>query len=429
MKNLILLSILAILIFVANSLFKNEHEKDYAPNAFAITNDFDAIELPNVKIVRNGEVAYLENGLYPVDQQLLKTIISYLQLLKKDTLVKENEITKEELENYFKNSFVVKYKEAGKTTLYKFGALNQYTGRILVEIVEDNVSQLYFVQDHNVAPRAYQDISQAATQKFDVLKKLIFIDKKQIFSKIIFSEELLNQVVRLKFLSENRPEYIVDLTLKTTIPAIPNGINYDQVKFETILDDFFNIMADDIFIDAKKANLGKEIASIILTRKDGKEQQVKLYNGLADTPGFYITSTFSTFIFKLKQLDKKYFYTTAKDFWDLKFRLPNFEKEILFKDGIKKINFKLSNSVESLWFKQLEQMGLPADDYILANDRLRSPKLVDKVFDLNIGQANYSFYYDRSNWFVFDPIVKVYYVFNPLKFPPNLNTKKFLNGL
>jgi hypothetical protein len=427
-NNLILLAVLSCLLFISNKFFKDSYETKLTDSNLKIDRQFDRLILPNITIVRNQKLYFLNKGLYPIDTQLFDTVIDYLQKLIKESEVKANEINADFEKTYFESSINFKTLYANKLTEYIVGKLNPYTGRIALKIIKGNDIRVFFLRDDNVTPKVYKTLLQAASSKYAVLKHFLQLSKKQIFNKTIFSQTALKETQVITFKNSLRPLFNIEIDTKKTYPMAPIGVEYQEDKIQNITKYLENIKADDIFPIAAKEVLKKYLGQIILERENGKRFEVSLYQGMGKNPGHYVHASYLQFIYKLRALDKKLFFMNKADFWVLNWKLPKLDKGILMQDTTQKFSYIFDNSLLSQWLKQLATLGIRASELIAADDKFRRPSSKSYILSFIKKTVEYRVYFDRLNWFVFDPRVDQYYVFDKSDFPPKFEQKLFMKN-
>lgn len=424
MKNLLLLSFLSLLLFIANKFFKKEYETKFSANHLQVSMEFESITLPNITVRHNHGTYFIADGLYPVDTHLLGSLINYLQKIQKETPA--NDLTESEVREYLKQSIQLTYKDKVSERTYRFGAINPYSGRALLEVTQKEVKNYYFIKDENPAPKAYKTLAQAAVQKYAVLKQLVTMSKKQIFHKQVFTPQVIKGLEVVNIKNNLRPLLTLDINTGRTLPESPDGIKYKEENIKNFAEYLLSLKADEIYPISTKINLKKYLGMIELKTSSGKSSEIKLYQGLGAEPGFYVHANYLQFIYKLRALDKKLFFFNAQDFWDLTWKLPSLEKKVVISDKKKVYEYPVSSDVVSQWLLQTSQIGQVASQIISESDKFRKPKPNSFVLTLNTRGTDYTFYYDQQNWYVYDSILKQYFVFDKAQIPPGFEQKKFL---
>lgn len=424
MKNLFLLIFLGFLLFVANKYFRKGYETKVSANHLQVSMDFESITLPKVTVRHNHGTYFLADGLYPVDTHLLNSLISYLQKIQKETPA--HDLTEGEIKEYLKESIQLTYKDKVAERTYRFGRINPYSGRALLEITENKNKSYYFIRDENPAPKAYKTLSQAAVQKYAVLKQLVTMSKKQIFHKQIFTPQVLNGLETVVIKNNLRPLLTLEINEGKTYPESPNGIKYKEENIKNFAEYLMNLKADEVYPISTKVTLKKYMGMIELKTSNGKSSEIKLYQGLGSGPGYYVHANYLQFVYKLRPLDKELFFFNAQDFWDLTWKLPTLDKKVTIRDKTKMYEYPIGNDVVSQWLLQTVRIGQTASQIINENDKFRKPKPNTFVLALNVQGAEYKFYYDQQNWYVYDSVLKQYFVFDKAQIPPGFEQKKFL---
>jgi hypothetical protein len=423
-KNLFLLIFLGFLLFVANKYFRKEYETKVSANHLQVSMEFESITLPNVIVRHNHGTYFLADGLYPVDTHLLNSLVTYLQKIQKETPA--NDLTENEIKEYLKESIQLTYKDNIAERTYRFGRINPYSGRALLEITENKNKTYYFIRDENPAPKAYKTLAQAAVQKYAVLKQLVTMSKKQIFHKQIFTPQVLTGLETVVIKNNLRPLLTLEINEGKTYPESPNGIKYKAENIQNFAEYLMNLKADEVYPISTKVTLKKYMGMIELKTNSGKSSEIKLYQGLGSEPGYYVHANYLQFVYKLRPLDKELFFFNAQDFWDLTWKLPSLDKKITIRDKMKVYEYPLGSDIVSQWLLQTAQIGQTASQIISENDKFRKPKPNTFVLALNVQGAEYKFYYDQQNWYVYDSVLKQYFVFDKAQIPPGFNQKKFL---